>query len=76
MNGGARFAELINTGVGHLMRHNQMVFGIDCGLHVLANNPGTPGLHRTCIRVGQRGLLVALNLLPSSRSNLTIEKRR
>jgi transposase len=44
----------------NLTRLMNMVLGIDCGLHVVADDPGVLAArrHRTRIRIGQRDLLV------------------
>jgi hypothetical protein len=46
--------------VGHLVCHDQMVFGLDRHLHIVAHHPGaTPARgSRARIRVGQRDLLI------------------
>ena len=42
------------------MRNDKMVFGIDRGLHIIANDPGiSPACrHRARIRIAERDLLV------------------
>jgi hypothetical protein len=50
----------VRADVRHLVGHNEMVLGIDCGLHIVANDSGVLAArcHRPRIRVGQRDLLV------------------
>src|ERR1700676_38099 len=45
----------ISAGVRYLMRHNQMMLGIDGDLHVVADDAGTApaGCHRTAVGIGQ-----------------------
>lgn len=54
------WAELtsVRTIVCDLVRDDQMVFGIDGRLHVIANNARASGLHRVGIRIGQRYLFI------------------
>jgi len=42
------------------MRDDQVMLGVDGGLHVVADDAGAlaAGGHRACVRVGQRDLLV------------------
>ena len=46
--------------VGDFVGDDQMVLGIDSGLHVVADEPGVSanGGHRAGIRIGQRDLLI------------------
>ena len=46
--------------VGDFVGDDQMVLGVDRGLHVVADDAGAPatGGHRARIRIGQRDLLV------------------
>jgi hypothetical protein len=48
----------INSVVRDLMRHHQMVLRIDRRLHVVADNSGALGLHRTGIGIGQGDLFI------------------
>ena len=50
----------IGPDVGHLMRDDQMVLGVDGDLDIVANDAGTAttGRHRAGIGIGQRDLLV------------------
>jgi hypothetical protein len=50
----------VRADVCHLVGNNEMVLGIDCGLHVVAYDSGVLAArcHRTRIRIGQRDLLV------------------
>jgi hypothetical protein len=53
--------------IGHLMRDDQMVLGIDGDLHIVADNASAlaAGRHRAGVGIGQRDLFVGrgLNLL-------------
>jgi hypothetical protein len=53
--------------VGHLVRHDQVVFGVDRGLHIVADHARAPTAcrHGAGVGIGQRDLLVrrGLNLL-------------
>ena len=46
------------------MHHDQVVLGIHCRLHVVADDAGSPavGRHRAGVRIGQRDLLVRRGL--------------
>jgi hypothetical protein len=46
--------------IRHLVRHNQMVLGIDRNLHVVPDDAGTAPTrrHRAGVRIGERDLLV------------------
>ncbi len=60
----------VGADVRHLVGHNEMVLGIDCGLHIVADDSGVLAArrHRTCIEIGQRDLLVlALHQLGTDR---------
>jgi hypothetical protein len=48
--------------VGHLVRHDQVMLGVDRGLHVVAHDARAAAArgHRACIGVGQRQLLIRL----------------
>ncbi len=48
----------INAVVGDLVRDNQMVLRIDRYLNVVADDACPPRLHRACVRVRERHLLV------------------
>ena len=48
----------IDTLGDDFVRHDQMVLGIDRGLHVVADDATVAALHRARIRVGQRQLLI------------------
>ena len=50
----------IRAAVRYLVRHDQMMLGIDGDLHVVADDAGTAAArrHRTAIGIGQRDLLV------------------
>jgi hypothetical protein len=50
----------VRADVRHLVGDNEMVLGIDCGLHIVADDSGVLAArcHRTRIRVSQRDLLV------------------
>jgi hypothetical protein len=54
--------------MGHFVRDDQVMLGIDRGLHVIADDAGAPsaGGHGTGIGIGQRDLLVRRLLHPSS----------
>jgi hypothetical protein len=51
---------VIRANVRHLVGHDDMVLGVDCGLHVVADDPGVLAArcHRTRIRIGQWDVLV------------------
>ena len=54
----------VGPDVGHVMDDDDVVFGIDGRLHVVADNSGVlaAGRHRSRIRIGQRDLLVRASL--------------
>src|SRR5271157_1019775 len=61
----------VRADVRHLVGDNEVVLGIDCGLHVVADDPSVLAArcHRTRIRIGQRDLLVlALHHLDTDRT--------
>ena len=69
----------IAADIGHLMRDDQMVLGIDGDLHVVADNARAlaAGRHRARIGIGQRDLLVGrgLNLLAISLRDCICRRR-
>src|SRR5205809_292061 len=68
--------------VRHLMRHNQMMFGVDSYLNIVAEDTGAAAArcHRTTVRVGQRDLLVGgrkhLLLVPRKLAHLLLQLRQ
>jgi len=46
--------------IRYLMRDDQVMFRIDCDLHIIADHAGAPsaGRHRAAVGVGQRDLLI------------------
>src|SRR5919198_62501 len=50
----------IRAAVRHLMCHNQMMFGVDSHLNIVADDTGAAAArcHRTTVAVGQRDLLI------------------
>ena len=48
----------IGADIGHLVRHDEVVFCIHRRLYVVAHDTGSPRLHRTGIGVGQGNLFV------------------
>jgi hypothetical protein len=50
----------VSADVRHLVGHNEMVLGVDRGLHIVADDPGVVAArrHRTRIRIRQRDLLI------------------
>jgi hypothetical protein len=48
----------IVTDIGHLVRHDQMVLGIDCRLHVITDDALAAAHHRSSVWIGQGNLLV------------------
>src|SRR4051794_28031714 len=71
----------IRAAVRYLMGHNQMMFGVDCHLNIVANDTGAAaaGCHRTAVRVGQRDLLIGrskhLLLVPRKLPHLLLQLR-
>ena len=52
------------TCIGELVCDDQVVLGVDGGLHVVADDPGaaTAGRHRACVGISQRDLLLGSGL--------------
>ena len=50
----------VGADVGHLMRDDQVMLGVDGDLHIVADDAGAAaaGRHRAGIGIGQRDLLV------------------